>query len=285
MDIAWLNGEFLPLDEARISPMDRGFLFGDAVYEVMPAYHGQPFLLERHLQRLDQSLNRIRISNPNTTLQWTSILEELVNRNMADKPANTDLFVYLQVSRGVQARRNTVIGHEGAPTLFAYCQTLPEMSEHILAHGVSAITQPDNRWGRCDIKSTSLIANVLLANIAADNDCNEVILYREDLLTEGASSTVFAVMDNVLHTPPVNNQILPGVTRGLVLELAEQLHIPNQIRDISMNELRRADEIWITSSTRELFPVTKLDGEKIGKGRPGPVWKAVHDAYQQYKTR
>lgn len=280
VSIAYFNGEYLPLDQVRISPLDRGFLFGDSVYEVIPSYAGEFFLLPEHLQRLARSLAAIRIPNPFGADEWAALLEDLLARN-AD-PATPDMGVYLQVTRGV-APRDHAFPPETRPTVLAMVSPIRPLPDTIRAEGVAAVTAEDRRWGHCDIKATTLLANVLNRQDATEQGAVEAILLRDGQLTEGAASNVFVVLAGRIITPPLDAAVLPGVTRSRVLALGRELGYPVEERVVRADELGRAEEIWLTSSTREILPVTRLDGRAVGRGAPGPVWQAVHAAYQAAK--
>ncbi|MFO7953526.1 D-amino acid aminotransferase [Thioalkalivibrio sp.] len=280
MSIAYFNGEYLPLDEVRISPLDRGFLFGDSVYEVIPSYAGEFFLLPEHLERLRRSLEAIRIPDPFAPGEWTALLKDLLARN-AD-PATPDLGIYLQVTRGV-APRDHAFPADAQPTVLAMANPIRPLPEAVRVEGVAAVTAEDRRWERCDIKATTLLANVLNRQDAMERGAVEAVLLRDGKLTEGAASNVFVVLDGRVITPPLDASVLPGITRWRVLELARELGYPVEERGISADELARAREIWLTSSTREILPVTRLDDRAVGAGRPGPAWQAVHAAYQAAK--
>ena len=277
MSIVYLNGEFMPATHARISPLDRGFVFADGIYEVIPVYHGHLFRLDDHLQRLDHSLEGIRLKQPLNHAQWEKILVELIVKN-----GGGDLSVYLQVTRGA-APRDHAFPANASPTIFAMATPLKPLPQEILDKGVAAITLEDIRWKYCHIKSIALLPNILLRQQALDEGAAEAILVRDGKITEGAASNVFIVSRNRLITPPKGPFLLPGITRDLVLELAQHHGIPAQEADISLKDLQDADEIWITSSTREIVPVTKLDGKPVRSGNPGPVWSRVTQLYQQYK--
>jgi len=267
MDTAYVNGEFLPLARARVPVLDRGFLFADAVYEVVPVYDGRPFLLDEHLRRLNNSLAGIRLANPHRDEDWKTLLSTLIERNGGGRMA-----VYIQVTRGVSRRRDHRLPERPAPTVVAFCQSVPEPDPAIFERGVTAVTRDDTRWVRCEIKSTALLPNVLVAAEAADAGASEAILVRDGRITEGASSNVFAVLDGVVHTPALSSAILPGITRGKVLDLARAHDMPCAESQLTAAALAGADEIWLTSSTREIYPVTCLDNAPVGDGRPGPVW-------------
>lgn len=277
MSIVYLNGEFCPAENAKVSVLDRGFLLGDGVYEVIPVYAGKLFRLQHHLQRLDASLNAIRLANPLSFVEWETLLERLVKENYAD-----NLSIYLQVTRGVAARDHA-FPHQVKPTVFAMANSISSVSEDYYAEGVASITVDDIRWQRCDIKSISLLANVLLRQQAVDQGVAESILIRNGNVTEGAASNVFVVKGGVIQTPPKGPAILPGITRDLVLELAAEHNMACQETEISKGSLYTADEVWLTSSTKEIIPVTQIDGILINNGKLGSVWKQISAIYRAYK--
>lgn len=270
-DIAWLDGRYLPLAEARVSPLDRGFLFADAVYEVLPVYGGRVFLLEPHLARLERSLAALRIPPPLDRGGWRRLLGGLVERN-----GGGDLLVYLQVSRGAEAGRSHV-PRGSTPTVFAFASPTPPPPAAPPA-GVAAVTATDTRWARCDIKSTALLANILLKWQADEAGAAEALLLRGGHLTEGASSSVHVVTGGVLHSPPLTPELLPGTTRELLLELARRSGITSRIGAIPEAQLRGADEIIVASAGGGVRAVTRLDGEPVGRGEPGPVYRRVFAA-------
>jgi D-alanine transaminase len=275
--ICYLNGDYLPLKEARVSPLDRAFLFGDAVYEVVPVYASRPFRLREHLQRLDRSLGGIRMASPLPHGDWAEISRQLITRNTAH-----EAYLYIQVSRGAEFGRNHAWSEGLSPTLFAYCSSLEPLPPAILAQGVSATTAPEMRWARRDIKSTALLANILLKKFSADAGAYETIMLENGCLTEGSSTTVHVVKDGIIHTPPNGTHILPGTTRDVVLQLADRLGIASRSTAVTEAELRGADEIWLAFSTRGLLPVTRLDGAPVANGVPGPLFKALHAAFEEY---
>jgi D-alanine transaminase len=273
----WLNGDYLPLAEARISPLDRANLFGDGVYEVVPVHRGRPFRLRQHLERLERSLDAVRIRNPLTRAAWADVVRRLVAE--AGAP---DTLVYLQVSRGTEYGRNHLFpAADVAPTTFAFASPYPPPAATTLESGLAAVLLADTRWARCDIKSVALLANVLLRQEAQDRGGAEAILHRDGRVTEGSSSTVFAVRDGRLFTPPNCNAILPGTTREAVLDLAAGW-LPVDVRDFTVVELRSAAEVWIASAGRGVLPVTSLDGDPVGDGLPGPVWRTMYLRLQQH---
>lgn len=279
-DTVYLDGRFLPLAEARISPLDRGFLFGDGVYEVIPVYSRRPFRLSEHLNRLTLSLRGIQLADPNTVEEWQRIIKTLV----AEAPWE-DQGVYLQITRGADLKRDLPFPEQVIPTVFGMSMPLLTPSLETRQQGVAAITTHDNRWARCDLKSTSLLANVLHRQQSADVDAAETILLRDGYLTEGSASSILVVCQDTLLAPPESNLILPGVTCNVALEMATQNNVPVAVRPITEAELRSAEEIWLTSSTKEILAVTRLDGKLVGKGRPGPRWQQMWGWYQEFKNR
>jgi D-alanine transaminase len=275
----YLNGEFMPIEQAKISVLDRGFIFGDGVYEVIPAYSRRPFRLAEHLARLQASLDAIRLANPNTNAKWS----ELIGRIIAGNPWE-DQSVYLQITRGA-AKRDHVLPKGLKPTVFLMATELVTPSAELMKTGAKAIVLPDFRWLRCDIKSTSLLGNCLLRTQAADEGCAEAILVRDGELTEASASNVFVVKHGTVLAPPKSHMILPGITYDVVLEILRGNAIPHEVRPVKENELRFADEVWVTSSSREVLPITTLDGKPVGSGKPGAVGARVYALYQQYKAQ
>ncbi|HHJ35637.1 MAG TPA: D-amino acid aminotransferase [Gammaproteobacteria bacterium] len=258
--------------------MDRGFLFGDGVYEVVPVFGNKLLRPEGHLKRLQNSLDRISLDNPHTVTEWQAVFANLLDHNPGD-----DRAIYLQISRGAYARRDLRANQDCAPTIFAMVLHVTPPDIDVLSAGISVITVDDFRWNACDIKSTSLVANVMLKQQAADAGVDDAILIREDHVTEGTASNIFLIRDGVLITPPTGHQLLPGITRDLVIEIAKNNAIIVEEREIKEIELQDADEIWMTSSTREIAPVINLNGQAVGRGVAGSVWKRMMDLYQQYK--
>ena len=274
----YLNGKFMPIEEACVPVLDRGFIFGDGVYEVIPAYSRKLFRLESHLHRLQHSLDSIRLTNPYNNSQWHDLLEKIVAGN-----DNEDQYIYLHVTRGV-AKRDHAFPLNSTPTVFIMSNPLLAPSQDLLTNGCSAITAIDNRWIRCDIKSISLLPNVLLRQMAIDANASETILIRDGFLTEGSASSIFIVKDHVLLAPPKSHLMLPGITYDVVLELATANHIPYRVREIHEEELQSADEIMLTSSTREIMAVTRLNDNPVGTGRPGKLCQRLQQLYHHYKT-
>lgn len=278
LPICYLNGAYLPLTEARVSPLDRAFLFGDSVYEVFPIYGSRPFRLREHLDRLNRSLAGIRMTAPLSHAGWLELSQELIARNSAH-----EAYLYLQVTRGMEFGRNHAWPEGLTPTVFAYVTPLVPVSAEVLERGVSAVTAADTRWAQRDIKATSLLANILLKKLSADAGAFETILLENGELTEGSSTSVHVVKDGVIHTPPNGRRILPGTTRDVVTELAARQGLPCSSGRISEAALRAADEIWLAFSTRGVLPVTALDGTAVGGGKPGPQFKRMNAAFADYR--
>jgi D-alanine transaminase len=278
LPICYLNGTRLPLEEARISPLDRGFLYADGAYEVMPVYGGRPFRFAAHRERMTRSLAEIRMRDPHTAEEWREILGKLIVVN-----GGGDQYVYWQVTRGTENGRNHAPLPDIARTVFAFCAPLPLTPTHVLECGIACVTAEDTRWARCDIKSVSLLANVLLRQLAVDAAAAETILLRDGELTEASSSAVHVVIRGEIRTPPRSPRILPGTTRGVVEEMANRAGIPFRSAPVSQSELRNADEVWVSAATREVQPVTTLDNRPIASGKPGPLWRRVYDELQRYK--
>jgi D-alanine transaminase len=276
-EIVYLNGEFTPLENARVSVLDRGFIFGDGVYEVVPVYSRHPFRLAEHLARFRRSHDAIRLAYPLSDAEWGRLVNDLVARNAGD-----DQSVYLQVTRGV-AKRDHAFPKDAKPTVFGMSNLLSSPTRETVANGVAAIATVDYRWLKCDIKSTSLLGNCLLRQVAADAGAVEVVMFRDGFLTEGSSSNVFAVKNGTILAPPKNNLVLPGITYDVVLELAAANGLSHEVRQVSEQEVRTADELWVTSSTKEVLAVTTLDGKPVGTGKPGAVFKRMYELYQDFK--
>ncbi|ADE10964.1 D-amino acid aminotransferase [Sideroxydans lithotrophicus] len=275
----YLNGSFMPIEEARVSVLDRGFIFGDGVYEVIPVYSRRPFRLAEHLQRLQHSLDGIKLKNPHSENKWADVLYELIARNEPD-----DQYIYLHITRGVAKRDHAFPNPPVPPTVFALSNPLTTPPAELLQSGIACITVADNRWLRCDIKSIALLPNVLLRQAAVEAGCAEAILIRDDaFLTEGAASNIFVVKNGKLLAPPKDNLMLPGITYDVILELAAANSIPYEVRRITKTEVFGADELLLTSSTKEVLAVTTLDGKPVGNGRPGAMFARLHPLYQAFK--
>ena len=278
LPICYVNGEYLPWEQARISPFDRGFLYGDGVYEVMPVYAGRPFRFEAHCERLTRSLAEIRMSDPHTRAQWRSILRTLIDRN-----GSANQYIYWQVTRGAERGRNHAPLPDIPRTVFAFCAPFPVTAAQTLENGVACVTAADTRWARCDIKAVALLPNVLLRQLAVDANAAETILLQGGELREASASAVHVVLGGEMLSPPNSRKILPGTTRAVAEMLAQRAGIPFRSVAISESQLRGANEVWISASTREVQPVTQLDGKPIGSGKPGPLWKRVYEEMQRYK--
>jgi D-alanine transaminase len=276
-DIVYLNGKFMPIEEAYVPVLDRGFIFGDGVYEVVPAYSKHPFQLAEHLRRLQYSLDKVRITNPHSDAEWTQLIAEIIKRNNGD-----DQSVYFQITRGV-AKRDHAFPKGVTPTVFMMSNPLVTPSPALVDSGVACISAEDYRWLNCDIKSVSLLGNCMLRQLSADVDAVETILFRDGRLTEASSSNVFIVRNGVVLTPPKDNLVLPGITYDVVLEIARAREFEVEVCDVTEADVRSAEEIWLTSSNKEVLAVTTLDGKPVGDGRPGPLFRRMHALYQQFK--
>lgn len=279
-DTAWLNGDYLPLAEARISPLDRGFLLGDSIYEVIPVYDGEPFRLDAHLDRMAYSLGEIRLANPHSEAEWREIVLTLIERN-----GGGDQGVYCQVTRGTDRQRDHAFPARAIPaTCFAMSMALHRPPARLMEEGARLTLVEDIRWHRCDIKTTGLLANVLARQAAREAEADEALFHRDGKLTEGSSMTLFLVEDGRIYTPAKSNAILPGITRDAVIDLARELGVPVVEGPIPVARLHAADEVWMTSSMREIMPVTRVDGNEapitIGSGRPGPLWARLQAALE-----
>lgn len=278
MSLAFLNGDFKALEECQVSVLDRGFIFGDAVYELIPVYNNKPFQLDRHLKRLARSLNEIAIQASYDNQQWQTIIRSLIDDYDQDQCS-----IYIQITRGVAARDHAY-PQSITPTVFVMVNPWPTTSDTHLTQGLSAVTREDVRWDRCDIKVTSLLANVMMKQQAVQQQAHETLLVREGQVLEGSSSNVFVVRAGQVFTAEKNNLILPGITRDVVIECLEQCSIPLIERAVSVEDLKSADEIWITSSTKECLPITQLNGQVVGEARPGKYWRQVYNAFQTMKS-
>ncbi|APS57205.1 D-amino acid aminotransferase [Piscirickettsia salmonis] len=279
---AYYNGQFMPLDEVKVSPLDRGFLFGDGVYEVIPVYNHRLFKGEAHLLRLENSLDQIRIENPLTRADWLDLLNQLIDSNK--ESLREYQAVYLQVTRGDAPIRSHAFPDQIESTVFAYSMPLASLDYSSADYaGESVVTCNDERWQRCDIKSLNLLPNALANQYACDHHATEALLMRGNTIVEATSSNVFIFKNNTILTPPKDN-ILAGITRQCMLDLAKQHGLNCQESPISIDELLSADEVWLTSSSREVQPVVFVNQQRIADGKPGPVWRAMIDYYQQEKA-
>ena len=280
MTTVYLDGAFMPIAEAKVSAMDRGFLFGDGAYEVIPVYSRRPFRLPEHLSRLRHTLDGIRLANPHDDAEWARLVGEIIARN-----AGEDQSVYLQITRGADTKRNHAFPARVTPTVYIMSEPLVTPPPSQREAGIAAVSAADVRWLRCDLKTTSLLANCLLRQLAVDAGCVETILFRDGFMTEGAASNIFAVKQGVLLAPPKDRFMLPGITYDVVLELAAAHGLPAEVGPVAEATARSADELWMTSSTKEVLPIVRLDGQPVGTGQPGPVFKRMHAWYQEFKQR
>lgn len=270
----YLNGEFLRVDEAKVSVLDRGFIFGDGIYEVVPVYQGNAFRMAEHLDRLDRSLAALRIAQPFDRSGWIDLIRQLLDRTKLDT-----CIVYLQVTRGVAKRDHAFPSPAVAPTVFGMVSAWTPPAAAARVQGVSAISIPDERWLHCEIKSVSLLGNVLARQQAVDAHVDEVLQFRDGFLTEGSSTNIWVVAGGKLLAPPKNNLILEGIRYGLMGELAAEAGIPFEARRLSQDEVIHADELMLSSATKEVLPIVSLDGRPVGSGKPGPVYEQLRAGY------
>ena len=277
--IVYLNGSFVPLPDAKVSVLDRGFIFGDGVYELVPVYAREPFRLPHHLARLQRSLDGIGLSNPHTNAQWEAILRDLVARQPF-----ADQGVYFQVTRGA-AKRDHTFPQGVPPTVFMMSNPLATPSPEQVERGVAVVTAEDNRWHRCDLKTISLLGNVLMRQFAAERGAVETVMFRDGFLTEASASNVLVVIGGTIVVPPKDNLILPGITYDAAVEFAGEAGVPVVTRPVPKAEALTADEMWLTSSTKEVLAVTTVDGKPFAGGTPGPVFRRIWDVFQKRKPR
>ena len=278
----YLNGDWMPIEDAKIPVLDRGFIFGDGIYEVIPVYGRKPFCAEGHLARMRRSLEAVRIRNPYSEARWNELIAEMIRRQPFDNQA-----VYFQITRGV-AKRDHAFPADTQPTVFMMSNPLATPSEETYAKGVSCITAADNRWLRCDIKSTSLLGNVLMRQLAADQDAIETVMFRDGFLSEASASNVLVIKDGIIASPQKDNLMLGGITLDATIDLARQTGMPLEMRPITEAEVRAADELWLSSATKEVLAITRLDGKPVGHGagagKPGPLFARMRAAYQAAKA-
>lgn len=298
--ICYLNGDYTPLKDAKISVLDRGFIFGDGVYEVLPAYSGKLFRFEQHMARLDRSLAELRIANPMTHEEWLQIATKLIADHayemapaaLSDSQnqlknvyhAAVDQIIYIQVSRGV-ALRDHVMPPGLKPTVFVMVNPMKLPSAQARSQGVACVTADDFRWEKAHIKSTSLLGAVFSRQISADEGALETVMFRGDYLSEAAASNVWVVKEGKVLGPPSDHLVLEGIRYGLFEELCRAQGIPFELRRITKTEVLEADELLLSSATKEVLPVTLLDGVKVGTGSPGPVYAKLYAAYQAAKPQ
>ena len=273
----FLNGKFMPIEEAMVPVLDRGFIFGDGIYELVPVYSRAPFRLEGHLARLERSLSEVKIRNPYTRAEWTRIIGQVIEKQSFD-----DQGVYWQVTRGV-AKRDHAFPKDVQPTVFMMSNPLVNPSKEVVENGTRAVTAQDFRWHRCDLKTISLIGNCMLRQLSAEAGAIETILFRDGKLTEASASNAYIVKNGVIATPPKDNLILPGITLDVVFDIVKRGNLPLEVREVSEAEVRAADEVWVTSSSKEIVAVVDLDGKPVGDGKPGPVFRKAWQLYQGFK--
>ena len=281
----YLNGEFSTLRDAKVSVMDRGFIFGDGVYEVVPVYAGRPFRFAQHLARLDRSLSELRIANPMSHDRWRSLVDQLIDAyagSLGKSAAQTDQLIYIQVTRGV-AMRDHVMPPDIIPTVFATSNKISPPSAADRAGGVACVTADDFRWKKAHIKSTSLAGSVLARQLSADVGAAETVMFRDGALSEGAAANVWVIKNGSVFGVPKDNLVLEGIRYGLIEQLCLDTGIPFELRRIPRAEVFAADELLLSNATKEVLPVTQLDGQSIGTGAPGPIYEKLYAGYQRAK--
>lgn len=280
--IVYLNGRYLPIEEATVPVLDRGFIYGDGVYELIPVYKRKPFRMREHFARLQHSLDRIRLANPHTEAQWSAIVNGVIERQPFD-----DQGVYFQVTRGV-AKRDHAFPKDVPATVFMMSNPLMTPTPEVIERGIACVTSVDERWLNCDIKSISLLGNVLMRQFAADRDAVETVMFRNGYLTEASASNVLTVRDGIVIAPPKDHLILPGITYGAIYDFAQQGGMPFEMRPVRESEVWTADELWLSSSTKEVVAITTLDGKAVGNpvhaGQPGPMFRRMHALFQAHKA-
>lgn len=277
--LVYLNGAFTPISEAKIPVLDRGFIFGDGIYEVIPVYGRKMFRADQHFARLFRSLASVGITNPHSKEEWLALIAKVMDAHEAN-----DQMVYIQVTRGVAKRAHAFPKDPVQPTVFIMTNPITLPSDAVRANGAVCVSMEDKRWLRCEIKSTSLLGNVLAAQNAAEHGVTEAIQFRDDFLTEASSSNVWVFKDGVLMGPPKDNLILEGIRYGLIEELCKANNIPLIARRISREEVFAADEVLLSSATKEVLAVVRIDDQTIGKGQPGPIYQKLYAAYQLAKA-
>jgi D-alanine transaminase len=281
----YLNGEITALKDAKISVMDRGFIFGDGVYEVVPVYSGKPFRFAQHMARLDRSLAELRIPNPLNPAQWREITQKLVASYALSQhtlPEKIDQLIYIHITRGV-ALRDHVMPVGLTPTVFVMSSTMKPPTAEQRAQGVACVTADDFRWGKAHIKATSLLGAVFARQISADADAVETVMFRNGFLSEAAACNVWVIQGGKVMGPPKDNLVLEGIRYGLIENICRDAGIPFELRRISREEVLAADELLLSSATKEVLPITRLDGQPVGQGVPGAVYAKLHAAYQRAK--
>ncbi len=281
----YLNGEFTALKDARISVLDRGFIFGDGVYEVVPAYAGKLFRFEQHMARLHRSLAELRIANPLTHAEWRQIALDLIAKYTNSSGTGSgkgNQLIYIQVSRGVALRDHAMLPGL-VPTVFVMVNAMKLPSAQQREQGVACVTAADFRWEKAHIKSTSLLGAVFARQISVDAGALETVMFRGDYLSEAAASNVWVVKNGTVMGPPKDKLVLEGIRYGLIEEICRASGIGFELRRITRAEVLAADELLLSSATKEVLPVTLLDGQPVGNGKPGPIYAALYAAYQQAK--
>lgn len=274
----FLNGQFMPIEDAKVPVLDRGFIFGDGIYELVPVYSRAPFRLEGHLARMERSLAEVKIANPYTRDEWTKIIEQVIEKQSFD-----DQGVYWQITRGV-AKRDHAFPKNVTPTVFMMSNPLVNPSKHIIENGGKAVSSKDFRWHRCDLKTISLIGNCMLRQLSAEEGALETLLFRDGKLTEASASNAYIVKNGVIATPPKDHLILPGITLDVVFDIVKRGNLPMEVREITEAEVFGADEVWVTSSSKEIVAIVDLDAKRIGTGKPGPVFRKAWQLYQEFKS-
>jgi len=282
VNIVYLNGKFIPQAEARVSIMDRGFLFGDGIYEVIPVFNGKLFGFDEHMARMEKSLSGIQMRNPLTQAEWKSILENLLQKN--NKMTGNHV-CYCQITRGTDETRRHVFPNHLTPTVVAFLTSSGSYSIDELEKGFSAVTVDDARRRDCFIKAVALLPNILHLQYAKSKGAIEAILIRNNEALEGTSSNLFIVKNKTILTPPLSQHILNGITRNLIIRLAKENHIPCEETKIMVDKLKNADEIWVTGSSKEICPIVTLDDRPVGDGKVGNLWKRMVTLYEAYKKQ
>lgn len=274
----FLNGKFMPMEDAKVPVLDRGFIFGDGIYELVPVYSRAPFRLEGHLARMERSLSEVAIRNPYSRTEWTKIIEQIIERQAFD-----DQGVYWQITRGV-AKRDHAFPKDVEPTVFMMSNPLVNPSKAVIENGATAVSAQDFRWHRCDLKTISLIGNCMLRQLSAEEGAIETIMFRDGKLTEASASNAYIVKNGVIATPAKTELILPGITLDVVFDIVARGQLPLEVRDVTEAEVRSADEVWVTSSSKEIVAIVSLDGKPVGNGKPGPVFRRAWQLYQDFKN-
>lgn len=282
-NLCYLDGSYTPLRDAKISVLDRGFIFGDGVYEVVPTYDGQPFCFDLHMARLERSLAELQIRNPLSLAQWREIAMRLVDAAPPDQRAGMQ-GIYIQVTRGV-APRDHAMPQGLTPTVFVMVNPMKPVADAVRAQGVACVSAPDFRWQKAHIKATSLLGAVLARQISVEAGAAETIMFRDEGLSEASSSNVWVVKDGIVSGPPKDQLVLAGIRYGLIEQICADAGIPFTLRRIAREEVFGADELLLSSASKEVLPVVTLDGRTIGAGRPGPIYQALYAGYQQAKAR